>query len=535
VEQFDYVIVGAGSAGCVLAGRLSADGRRRVLLLEAGGSDRRPWIRIPIGYGKAYYDPAVNWGYQAEPDPGLGDRSAYWPRGRVLGGSSSINAMVYCRGHPGDFEDWRAAGNPGWGWDEIRPLFESFERRIAADGTPRGDGPLWVSDREAEYHPIRRHFYAAAREIGLPIVADMNGPDPEGVGAYPINTRRGLRCSAADAFLRPAMNRRNLCVRTGALVERVLFDGRRAVGVVYRSGGRKVEARAAAEVVLSAGAVNSPQLLQLSGIGPAEVLRAAGIDLLHVNDAVGGGLQDHLGISYFYRATEPTLNQALGTWAGRLASGLRFLLSRSGPLSLSINQIGGMVRTSPDLPRPNAQLYFNPLSYSVEYKGKRPLLSPDPWPGFIMSFNPCRPTSRGRIDIDSPDPTKAPRIRPNYLSTDADIADVIAGGRLLARFQETAAMRRLVAAPPRFDLARAGDAEIVADFRARSGTVYHPCGTCRMAPEGQGGVVDASLRVHGVEGLRVADASVFPNITSANTNAPTIMVAHKAAQLIAGP
>jgi choline dehydrogenase len=532
MDQFDVVIVGAGSAGCALAERLTGDGRRRVLLLEAGGSDRRPWIRIPIGYGKTFFDRRINWMYQTEADPGLGNRTSYWPRGRVLGGSSSINAMVYCRGLPGDFDDWRDAGNPGWGWPDVAPMFAEFERHVAADGSVCGDGPLWVSQRAAEYHPIRRHFEAAAREIGLPVLDDLNTADPNGVAPYAINTRGGLRCSTADAFLHPARHRKNLVIRTNALVERVRFDGRRAVGVEYRMAGERRFAAAADQVILSAGAINSPQILQLSGIGPGAVLKAAGIPVLHANDAVGGGMQDHLGINYFHRATEPTLNQVLGTWRGRIACGLQYLAYRGGPLSLSVNQMGGLVRSTPGAARPDTQLYFNPLSYSIEHKGGRRLLKPDPWPGFILSFNPCRPTSKGRIDIASPDPAMPPRIAPNYLSTEQDIRDVVAGARLIGRFESTAAMRRLIDGPPRFDLSRASDEEIVADFRARCGTVFHACGTCRMAPIEHGGVVDAGLRVYGAERLRVVDAAIFPNVTSANTNAPTIMVAHKAAQLI---
>jgi choline dehydrogenase-like flavoprotein len=530
MDEFDFIVVGAGSAGCVLADRLSVDDRHRVLLLEAGGDDRRFWIKTPIGYGKLFYDRTVNWAYSAEPDPGLGGRAAYWPRGKVLGGSSSINAMVYCRGMPGDYDDWRGAGNPGWGWDDVAPAFAAFERRIAVDGSGQGDGPLHVSDRSREYHPITRHFLAASREIGLPAVTDMNGADPEGVGPYSLTTRNGLRCSAADAFLRPALRRRNLEVRKHAEVQRVLFEGRRAVGVAYRVGDAIRTARGA-QVILSAGAVNSPQILQLSGVGPGGLLNRLGIPVVHASDAVGGGLQDHLGVNYYYKAREQTLNAVLGTWRGRLLAGAQFLLTRSGPLSLSVNQMGGMVRSSPDLARPDAQLYFNPLSYSAEQSGKRELLHPDPFPGFIMGFNTCRPSSSGRIDIGSPDPAQPPRIQPNYLSSNKDVAEVIACARLIGRLQNSRAMRGLIAAAPAFDMAAASDDEIVDDFRARSGTVFHPCGTCRMAPQDAGGVVDAELRVYGVEGLRVIDASVFPNITSANTNAPAMMVAYKGAAL----
>ncbi len=532
LDNFDFIIVGAGSAGCVLAERLSADPRNRVLLLEAGGSDRRFWIRTPIGYGMAYYDPAINWKYQSEPDAGLGGRSAYWPRGKVLGGSSSINAMVYCRGLPADYDDWQAAGNPGWGWHDVEPVFRSNERRVAANGSVQGEGPLWVSDREPEYHPVKQYFLDAAREIGLPATSDVNGGTPEGVGAYPVTTRRGLRCSAADAFLRPAMRRPNLVVRTGVLVRRLIIEGRRATGVEYQAGRHVLRVAARGEVLLSAGAVNSPQLLQLSGVGPADLLRRHGIAVVHDNPAVGGGLRDHLGISYFYRASQPTLNGVLGSWSGRIGAALQFMLRRTGPLSLSVNQMGGLVRSDAALTRPDIQLYFSPISYTTEFAGKRPLLRPDPYPGFILGFNACRTSSTGRIDIASGDPSAPPRIMPNYLSTAQDVREAIAGARLIGRLQSTRALRALIAGQPAFDPAAASDAAIVQDFRARAGTVYHPCGTCAMLPESAGGVVDAELRVYGIQGLRVVDASVFPSIPSANTNAPAMMVARKAANLI---
>jgi choline dehydrogenase len=530
-DVFDYIVVGAGSAGCVLAGRLSEDARIRVLLLEAGGSDRKPWIRVPIGYARSYTDPSVNWRYETEPDPGLLGRTSYWPRGKVLGGSSSINALVYCRGLPADYDDWRDAGNPGWGWADSEPVFRGFERRMQPDGTVIGDGPLCIADREPEYHPLKRHFYAAAEEMGYRTI-DLNGADPDGVGAYAITTRHGLRWSASDAFLRPAMSRPNLVVRTGVFAERIAFSGSRASGVVCRDGQASRTYTCRREVIVAGGAVNSPKLLQLSGIGPGALLASLGIGVVHANAAVGGGLQDHLGVNYYYAATEPTLNNVLGTRIGQVRAALEFLLFRSGPLSLSVNQMGGLVRSSPAKAQPDIQLYFNPLSYLTDGIKPRKLLRPDRFPGFIFGFNPCRPTSRGRIDIGSPDPQAPPRIMPNSLATDHDLADVLAGARLIARFQQTAGLRRLIDRLTRFDPAHATDDEIIADFRARCGTVYHPCGTCRMAPEADGGVVGPDLRVHGVEGLRVADASVFPNITSANTNAPTLLVAHKAAQAI---
>ena len=534
MEAFDHVIVGAGSAGCALAERLSRDPRARVLLIEAGGSDRRLRVKVPIGYGMAFHDPAVNWRLTADPDPGLDGRAVYVPRGRVLGGSSAINAMVYVRGLPADYEDWRAAGNPGWGWDEVAAAFARLETRVAPDGAETGGGPVRVADRAAEYHPLKRRFLAAAREAGLPLTADMNGPSPEGVGAYALTTRQGLRWSAADAFLRPALRRPNLALRTGLTVTRLRIEGGRAVGVEARDGRGGAHAFGARYgVVLAAGAVGSPQILQLSGVGPGALLQRLGLPVVLDNPAVGGGLQDHLGVNYFYRSREPTLNQAFGTWPGRIAAALAFALARRGPFSLGVNQMGGMVRSRPDAPAPDMQLYFNPLSYSGTFAGKRPLMRPDPFPGFIISFNPCRPTSRGRIDLASPDPAAPPRIAPGYLSTNEDVAQVLAGARLVGRLQETAALRALLAAPPAFDPSRASEAEILADFRARAGSVFHLCGTCRMAARADGGVVDARLRLHGIDGLRVADASAFPNVTSANTNAPTLMLAARAGEMIA--
>ncbi len=531
MQTFDHIVIGAGSAGSVLAGRLSADGSTQVLVIEAGGSDRRFWIRTPIGYGKTLHDPSVNWCYRSEPDPGLKGRPLDMPRGKVLGGSSSINAMVYHRGLPQDFEDWRGAGNPGWGWADLEPVFARTERHVGA--AARGSGPLWITTPETDYHPIRRHFLAAAAEIGLPLTSDMNGPAAEGVGPYALTIRGGRRWSAADAFLHPARGRRNLAVLTGARVTRILIEDLRATGVeIEDAGGRRI-IRARREVLVAAGAINTPQLLLLSGLGPGAQLQALGLPVLRDLAGVGANLQDHFGVNYAYRATEPTLNGVLGTWPGRLRAGSAYLLTRGGPLALSVNQMGGLVRSTPAAPRPDIQLYFNPLSYSAGFAGERPLLQPDSFPGFILGFNPARPTSAGRITLASPDPLAAPRIAPNALATEADCAAVLAGARLVGRLQDTAALRRLIDGPAPLDLARLPDDAILEDFRARAGTVYHPCGTCRMAPLEAGGVVDPHLRVHGVAGLRVVDASVFPNITSANTNAPTIALAQRAADLMA--
>jgi choline dehydrogenase len=531
VADFDYIIIGAGSAGCVLAERLSASGRDRVLVLEAGGSDRRFWIKTPIGYGRTFTDPKVNWKYQTQANPGLDGRSIYWPRGRVVGGSGSINALVYCRGMPADFDDWRHMGNVGWGWDDVRPYFERSERRVDPLGHASGEGPLDVKDVTPYLHPMRQNWSNAAAELGLSWTDDFNGPHPEGLGCYQVTIRNGLRRSAADAFLRPALRRGNVSLETGAWVSKIRVEQRRATGVEYVRGATPLIATARREVIVCGGAVNSPQLLQLSGIGPAATLAALGIAPLVDNPAVGANLQDHLAVVYSFKATQPTLNNQLHSKFGQFVAGLRFLLARRGPLTLSVNQFGGFARANPHGTRPDVQLYFNPVTYAAG-DATRTRIEVDAFPGFYLCFQPTRPTSVGRIDIASPDFRRPPAIAPNYLSTAKDLEDVAHGGRLLQAIARTGAFRSLIREPIAPDLAAMGAADLIADFRARASTVYHPVSTCRMGRSAGESVVDGSLRVHGVERLRVVDASVFPTVTSANTNAPTLMVAQKGADLI---
>ncbi len=531
MASFDYVIIGAGSAGCVLADRLSASGRDRVLVLEAGGSDARFWIKAPLGYGYTFGDPNVNWKYQTLGSSGLDGRTMYWPRGRVVGGSSSINAMVYCRGMPMDFDDWRDLGNRGWGWEEVRPYFEKTERRVAPDGRATTDGPLDVKNVTPYLHAIGARWFEAAAELGLPVTDDFNGNRPEGFGSYQVTIRDGRRWSAADAFLRPALRRPNVKLETGAWVSKVTFDGRRATGIKYVHGNEERAVVANREVIVCAGAVNSPQLLQLSGIGPARTLAAHGIVPLLDNAAVGGHLQDHLCAVYSFKSTQPTLNDQLHSRRGQLAAGLRYLLTRKGPLALSVNHYGAFTRADPKSPRPDVQLYFNPATYQAG-DAKRTRIQLDSFAGFVLCYQPSRPTSTGRIDIASGDFRQAPQIAPNYLSTEKDVRDAIFGGRLMQAIAATRAIRSLIREPLPPALGALDDAALLADFRARAATVYHPVGTCRMGQDLGDSVVDAALRVHGVERLRVVDASVFPTLTSANTHAPTLMVAQKAADLI---
>ena len=531
MDEFDYVIVGAGSAGCVLADRLTASGEHRVLVLEAGGSDARFWIKLPIGYGRTFADARVNWKYQTLPSAGLNGRSMYWPRGRVVGGSSSINALVYCRGMPGDFEDWRALGNTGWGWEDVRSYFERTERRVAADGHALTEGPLDVKDVTPYLHPMRSQWLEAAAELGLPVSEDFNGPRPEGLGSYQVSIRDGRRWSAADAFLRPALKRGSVKLETEAWVRQVRFEGRRAVAVDYVRGSETRSVRPRREVILCAGAVNSPQLLQLSGIGPGAALADMGINPILDNPAVGGHLQDHLAVVYSFKSTVPTLNEKLHSVPAQLRSGVRYFLTRRGPLSLSVNQFGGFVRSSPGASRPDLQLYFNPVTYGTG-DATRTRIRVDPFPGFYLCHQPTRPTSEGRIDLASPDYRTPPAIAPNYLATEKDGHDAVQGGLILQAIARTRAFRSLIREPLVPDLLSLDEAGLLADFRARAATVYHPVGTCRMGRDARDSVVDASLRVHGVERLRIVDASVFPTVTSANTHAPTLMVAQKAADLI---
>jgi choline dehydrogenase len=531
--EFDYVIVGAGSAGSVLANRLSNDGKSSVLVLEAGGSDQRFWIQTPIGYGKTFYDESVNWKYETEPDPGINDRSSYWPRGKVIGGSSSINAMVYIRGQHQDFDDWEALGNPGWGWQDVLPYFKKSETSSDGANKYRGDqGPLYVNNVSSQYHPLCQHFIDAANQQGFQYNADFNGEQQEGVGFYQITAQNGKRMSAARAFLHPALKRSNCEIISRAHVTRILFSGNTATKVQFIHKGKSCTARARREIIVSAGSINSPQLLQLSGIGAGELLKSFEIEPLVDLPGVGRNLQDHLDYCAYYRSRVPSLNNQLAPWWGKLLVGMQYILLRNGPLSLSINQAGGFVRSHPSRPRPNMQMYFGPLTYTTATTGKRPLMRPDPFPGFVSSIGQIRPGSRGHLQIRSPDPLDPVKIHPNYLSTEDDVEQILEGVRLLSRMAEAPALAAIIDHEMKPGPDSDNEAEMIDEIRQRVSTVFHPSCTCMMGPDRSTAVVDASCRVYGVKHLRVVDASIFPTITSGNTNAPTIMVAEKAADMI---
>ena len=530
--DFDYIIVGGGSSGATLAGRLSSNPSVKVLLLEAGPSDGSLKIKVPLGYGSLFYDQKFNWKYETEPEAELNGRRMYWPRGKVLGGSSAINAMVYVRGHQNDFKDWAKVA-PSWSWSNVEPLFKKIEAWKGKSSSARGSsGPVGVSNVERDVHPLTNKYLEAGQELGFPLNGDYNGSHMEGVSVYQTTIANGLRVSSASAYISKRNSGKNLRVITNAHVTKLIFDGRRATGVCFSQGNRETTVLTDGEVILSAGALNSPQLLYLSGLGPASELKPHGISVLQDMPHVGRHLQDHIGVDFTLAVNRPSLNQKLRPVLGKFLVGLEYLFFKSGPLAMSLNQAGGFVKSDPSLEIPDLQLYFSPLSYSTAPQGKRPLMSPDPYPAVRLGFNPTKPTSEGWISLKSSDPFESPKFVGNYLSTEEDKKVMISGMHLMRKFLKTKAMRDIVEEElsPGSDF---NDDKSFMDFaRSEGGTVFHQCGTCRMGKDISSSVVDESLKVHGIDGLRVADASIFPRITTGNTNAPSIMVGEKAADII---
>mgnify|MGYP006277181181 CR=1 FL=1 len=537
-ESFDYVIVGAGTAGCLLANRLSADPSVRVLLLEAGGRDDYLWIHIPVGYLYCIGNPRTDWMFNTEAEAGLAGRAIRYPRGRVLGGCSSINGMIYMRGQRGDYDDWAALGNPGWSWDEVLPWFLRHEDYYRLDqgsaDALHGHGGEWRVEAQRLRWAILDSFREAAAQAGIPPTDDFNRGDNLGCGYFEVNQRRGVRWNASKAFLRPVEQRPNLRVVCDARVDRLLRseDGSgRVEGVECRIGkgfGESKRFLSSAEVVLAAGAVGSVQVLQRSGIGPASVLERAGVTVMNPLAGVGENLQDHLQLRMIYRVSGvPTLNEQANSVFGRVRMGLQYLFTRSGPMSMSPSQLGAFARSDARHARANVEYHVQPLSLD---RFGEPLHA---FPAFTASVCNLRPSSRGSVGIVSSDPDAAPRIAPNYLSTDEDRQVAIESIRLTRRIVGTPALAAY--APAEFLPGEAcqSDQEL-AEAATRIGTtIFHPVGTCRMGPASDPlSVVDHRLRVHGVPGLRIADASVMPTITSGNTNAPTMMIAEKAAAMI---
>jgi len=531
---FDYVIVGAGSSGSALAGRLAENPRISILVIEAGGSDLNPMIHMPIGYGKLFYDSRVNWKFETEPEVNLTGKPMYWPRGKVLGGSSSINAMVYVRGHPNDFNEWGEVA-PGWSWTDLEPYFRKMESwQGGYDQTRGGSGPLSVTDVSEKVHPLTNAYLKAAKQLGFPINLDYNGQAMDGATIYQTTTLKGFRASAYSAYLKPKKNQNNIQILTNSYAKKVIIEDKKAIGIEYYHKGQTKIARVNREVVLSAGALLSPQLLQLSGIGPAPLLKSHNIKVLHHLPDVGQHLKDHLGIDHTLLVNQPSLNQVLRPLHGKIRVGLEYIFKRTGPLSMSVNQGGGFVKSDPSLKAPDLQLYFSPLSYSVAPNGKRPMMSPDPFAAVRLGFNPCKSTSEGSVEIKSKDAFVAPKFLGNYLSTDYDLKMMLKGMRLMRKFIEAPALKAVVTKEYSPGDSVQSEDEMIAFARENAGTVFHQCGTCRMAKDPSCSVVDEKLKVHGVAGLRVADASIFPTIPSGNINAAAILVGEKAASILHG-
>jgi choline dehydrogenase len=524
-QDYDYIIVGAGSAGCVLANRLSADPGHRVLLIEAGGSDTNPWIHIPVGYFKTMHNPATDWCYVTEPDEGIASRRLQWPRGKVLGGSSSLNGLLYVRGQPQDYDRWAALGNAGWSFDEVLPYFKKSEdQERGADDYHGVGGPLKVSNLRLR-RPIADYFIEAATQVGIPFNEDYNGARQEGVGYFQQTAYKGFRWSTAKGFLRPARKRANLTLLTKAHTTRVLFEGGSAVGVEYLRRGKLHQAHAQREVILCAGAIGSPHILQLSGIGAKSLMERVGIPLIADLPGVGQNLQDHLQVRLVYRTSQRTLNDEVNNIFKRGWVGLQYLLNRTGPLTLAASQVAIFTRSQPQLERPDIQFHMQPLSADKPGDGAHKFSA------FTASVCQLRPHSRGYLAIRSRDPLEHPAIHPNYLSDERDRRVAVDGIKVARRIAAAPALSQHIIDEYVPGYQYRSDDELLDAARRYSQTIYHPTSTCKMGQDDMA-VVDERLRVHGIRDLRIVDASVMPEIVSGNTNAPTIMIAEKASDLI---
>lgn len=526
--QYDFIVVGAGTAGCVVANRLSANKENRVLLLEAGPADRNFWIHVPMGYGKSMFNPKLNWCSWSAPIAGINGRKLYCPRGKCLGGTSSINGMLYVRGQPEDYDGWASQGARGWEWPAVLPYFRRMEDHFLGSSVFHGaDGPLHVS-RIPSHHPLADAFVEAAQRCGIPRNEDYNGAQQEGVGYFQVTIRKGRRVSAADAYLTPARDRPNLKIETDAIAHRVNCVAGAAESVTYEKDGKLRTVHAAKEIVVSAGAVGSPQLLQLSGIGPAELLQSRGIDVVANLPGVGENFHDHLRVRMMYRCNRPiSTNDDFNSWYGRVKVGIDYAIRRAGPLATGINQAGAFVKTRDSLARPNVQLMFGTLSADLQ-GGKI-----HPFSGFTIVPSVLRPESRGYVRVRSPDPHEEPEIQPNYFASDTDLEELLSGALLARKVVNTHPLKDLVAAEHVPGEGCATRDQWIAFLREHgSGMIVgHPCGSCRMGSDDLA-VVDERLRVRNVRQLRVIDASIMPSITSGNTNAPTFMIGEKASDLI---
>ena len=530
ILEFDLVIVGAGSAGSIVAGRLAERTNLNILVLEAGGSDFRPDIKVPIGYGMSFFNPAVNWCYSSLPQKALKSRTLYVPRGKVIGGSGSINAMVYHRGLKNDFIDWESSSSSKFGWDSVSSTYNEIEGILKNSGKKR----IHVSDVSNQHQPMIKNFIKAGEGIGFNFTSDLNSKNSLGVGHYPLSTKKGVRWTAADGFLRPALKMPNLTIFKNSQVTKLKIINGKVTQVDFIKGNQvsnKVKVRVGA--ILTAGAINTPQLLMLSGVGPKNLLTDVGIDVVSEDKNIGQHLQDHLGIDYLYETNSLSLNKILGRWKGRLSSTLEYLFKRTGPFSLSVNQGGGFVNWRSRTESANIQLYFNPITYSIKHNPtKRELLKPDPFDGFAIGFQSCRPMSRGQVTLASSEPLQPPLIDMNFLNDEADLYDVKCGIDCIEALLNHEELKSITIKEKSGNLTTNSFEEKLDDFRNRSVSIYHLCGTCRLGSDPNKAPVSNEFKLRALKNVWIADASLFPNVTSGNINGPVMMLASKAADSI---
>ncbi len=530
MENFDIVIVGAGSAGCIITNQIIKNTNYRVLLIEAGSSDNNPIIQVPLGYGMTFYHKKMNWNFYSETQDNLFNREIYYPRGKVLGGSGSINAMIYARGLISDFENWDLSES--WSWENIKTSYEQIEFEVNENTKTLPSNKIPVNDISTQHHPILKNFFDASKDFDFTFNRQLKSCTENQVGHYNVNIFKGFRNSSSKVFLKPIQNHSNLTILTKTEVLKLNYENKKIIGLNIRHKNKIITVKPKIGTILSSGSIMTPYLLLKSGIGNAKDLEDLNIPLNLHSPHVGKNFQDHLGLDYLYKTFKPTLNKDLGTWRGRIKSTLRYFYNRSGPLSLSLNQGGGYINWNSLDPYPNIQLYFNPLTYSVSYKNRRPLLNTDKFNGFIIGFNSCRPKSVGEVKLKLFKDNYQPSINPNYLSDERDIHDLYAAFDFIRKFSINKNISDIIKSPVNIDLIKTTDQELLDHFKSNATTIYHPCGTCRMSKDISTGVVSDKLKVHGLDNLWIVDASIMPNITSGNINAPVMMLSHLSSKII---
>ena len=530
MENFDIVIVGAGSAGCIVTNQIIKNTNFKVLLIEAGPSDNNPVIQVPLGYGMTFYHKKMNWNFYSEIQQNLNNRVIYYPRGKALGGSGSINAMIYARGLPSDFKNW--ALSKDWSWENIKTIYDQIEFAVNDNTKRLPSNKIPVNDISNQHHQILKNFFDASKDFDFKVNKQLESSIENQVGNYNVNIFKGFRTSSSKVFLKPIKNHPNLTIFIKTEVLKLNYENKKIVSLNIKHKNKTIVVRPKIGTILSSGSIMTPYLLLKSGIGNANDLKEHNIPVNLHSPNVGKNFQDHLGLDYLYKTFKPTLNKDLGTWGGRIKSVIRYLYNRSGPLSLSLNQAGGYINWNSLDPYPNIQLYFNPLTYSITYKNRRPLLKTDKFNGFILGFNSCRPKSLGEVTLKSFKDDYLPSINPNYLSDERDIHDLYATFDFIRQFSSNKNISNIIKSPVKINPIKASDDELLDHFKSSATTIYHPCGTCRMSKDINTGVVSDKLKAHGLDNLWIVDASIMPNITSGNINAPVMMLSHLSSKII---